>query len=198
MILALALLAQAAVATPRPTPAATPRLSPTPAPDVMQRTAPLKGGFGTPSDVARQGSGAMTVPNRAPGSATSDSRAAGAPTAAAPPPSGLPAVAGGGSSAERAWTGRMAAAKAAVAAAQSELQAVLSEAVVSTSPGYGPATRDGQPTGTPLDPDGWIAKAAREKAAEPYRQRVRDAERQVEAVREDCRRTEGCLPAWVR
>jgi hypothetical protein len=176
MLLALVLLAQTAAATPA----------------LVASSVPLRkfsGGFGRTATV---GAPRVTIgpddvkaaPTPAPEPYVPGLRsAAPAPVvAAAKAPAAAPAPA---VSDEDQWRGRYEAAKAKLASALAQLH--QAERTWGDVVSFGQRTQAHE-----------IMLAERDTALLPFRMKVQDAERELGAIREECRRTTGCAPGWVR
>lgn len=175
MLLTLVLLAQTATAIPAP--------APPPAP------AKLSGGFGqkavapgkarvtlTDQNVAQpgQGSGRGTF-------SVTGARAA-APAAPAGPEAGGPPLPG--DDVETVWKERIARLRAALAEAQAELDAAdrANTVVAHGTPGR----------------TYYLLMAIRDSALAPYRAKVASIRREMDGLPEECRKTPGCQPGWLR
>ena len=184
--LALALvLAQTAVVTPGPAPRTTaPAASPTPAatPAAPRR---LSGGFGQKPVSA--GKGRVVIDEESLGSqrrggtfSVVGSAPAARPTAGAPP-AGSPAAP---PDEEATWRSRVATLRADLAQAEKDYDAAdRSNTVVS----FG---RPGVEYETLM--------AIRNAALTPYRMKLDEVRSSLAALPEECRKTSGCQPGWVR
>ena len=176
MITALLLvLAQAAAATPAPAP------SPAPA-------AKLGGGFGQPGQAVTAKAKAKTVitdATLAPAARRGTFSVAGArsapgatPTPGAPPP---PKIVDD----ETAWRDRVTRLRAELVTAEKDYDvADANNTVVSFGSG-----------------SGWEYQqmmAARNAALTPYRLRLAEIRRELMGLPDECRKTQGCQPGWVR
>lgn len=86
---------------------------------------------------------------------------------------------------EKRWRDRKAKLEAAVAKAQKEYDEASALNTVST-------------TGDPNSPEYQAMLAARNAGLTPYRMKLDDATRELRALPEECRRTPGCQPGWIR
>ncbi|KAA0253411.1 hypothetical protein FBQ97_00770 [Acidobacteria bacterium ACD] len=110
-----------------------------------------------------------------------------APTAT-PKPGAAPAVTPHASDVltdEKRWRDRKAKLEADLAAAEKEYDKASALNTVST-------------TGDPNAPEYQAMLAARNAALTPYRMKVDELRRELTGLPEECRRTIGCQPGWVR
>lgn len=178
MLLELALLAQAVVATPAP-----PTRPPTAAPR-------LSGGFGAkPGSTAAQLKApvVLAVGGRSSRAGSGTFNVAGVAGSEAPVPMPIPGAAGPPPVAltdEAAWRGRATKLRADLADAQGKL-AVADAANTVVAHGK-------------LGQDYYVLMAIRDNALAPHRARVAEITRELDGLPEECRKTAGCQPGWVR
>jgi hypothetical protein len=165
-------LAQVAVATPLPTPSRPP--------------APLSGGFGQKAPSSGKAKVVITDGTLAPtgrGGTMSVSGTRSAPPVGTPA-AGTAAAPTAATDDEASWRGRATSLRASLAAAEDDLgrAEAMNPVIMGGRPGYMVE----------------VGASARNAALSPYRVRLMQLRGELAGLPEECRRTSGCQPGWVR